>query len=118
MLEYLEDVWVLKYLKDVWVLVYLGGCVSVGVSGGCVGVGVSGGCEAAVHAIRWLVDDHVFVKFDVSNAFNTVRIDTILNSTANKTPERYRFVHASLACSPTLTYGTEIHQIKGGIEAR
>ena len=25
---------------------------------------------------------------------------------ANKTPERYRFVHASLACKPALTYGT------------
>ena len=77
-----------------------------------VNVEVSGGCEAAVHAIRRLVeqmpDDHVLVKLDSSNAFNTVWRDTILNFTANKTPELYRFVHASLACNPTQTYGTEI----------
>ena len=63
-----------------------------------VGVGVSGGCEAAVYAIRRLVeqmpDDHVLVKLDFFNAFNTVGRDTILNSIANKTQELYRFVHA------------------------
>ena len=37
-----------------------------------------------------------------------------MNSTANKTPELYRFVHASLACNPTLTYGTEIIKAKEG----
>ena len=52
-------------------------------------------------------DDHVLVTLDFANAFNTVRRDLILVSTANKTPELYRFVHASLACSPKLTYGSE-----------
>ena len=68
-----------------------------------VGAGVPGGAEAAVHAIRRLVnhtpDDHVLVKLDFTNAFNTVRRDLILISTADKTPELYYFVHASLACS-------------------
>ena len=41
------------------------------------------------------------------NAFNTVRRDVILVSTADKTSELYRFVHASLACSPKLTYGNK-----------
>ena len=37
-----------------------------------------------------------------------------MNSTANKTLELYRFVHASFACNPTLTYGTEIIKSKEG----
>ena len=52
-------------------------------------------------------DDHVLIKLDFTNAFNTVRRDLIFVSTADKTPELYRFVHASLACSPKLTYENE-----------
>ena len=76
-----------------------------------MGAGVPGGAEAAVHAIRRLVnympDDHVLVKLDFTSAFNTGRRDLILISTADKTQELYHFVHASLACSPKLTYGNE-----------
>ena len=47
-----------------------------------VGVGVSGGVKAAVHSIHRIVnnlpDDHVLVKLDFVNAFNSVRHDTIL----------------------------------------
>ena len=77
-----------------------------------MGAGISGGAEAAVHAVRRVVnhmpDDHFFVKLNFTNAFNTVRRDLILASIADKTSELYRFVHASLECSPTLTYGNEI----------
>ena len=59
-------------------------------------------------------NNHVLVKLDFLNAFNTVRRDTILNSTSNKTPELYRLVHASLACNPTVTYGTKIIKSKEG----
>lgn len=76
-----------------------------------IGVGVAGGAEAAVHATRRLLrhipDDHVFVKLDFSNAFNSVRRDLILQSAAEKTPEIYRFIHASLTCNSKLTYGNE-----------
>ena len=37
-----------------------------------------------------------------------------MNSTANKTQELYRFVHASLACNPTLIYGAEINKSNEG----
>ena len=71
-----------------------------------VGVGVSGGAEAAVDAMRRLVFnmpiDHVLVKLNFSNAYNSVRRDTMLESVADKMPELYRFTHASLACSPKL----------------
>ena len=76
-----------------------------------VGAGVSGGAEAAVHFVRRLInhmpDDHVLVKLDFTTAFNTVRRVLILTTTADKSPEFYRFVHASLTCNPTLTFGNE-----------
>ena len=71
-----------------------------------VGVGVSGGAEAVVNAIRRLLsslpDNHVFVKLDFSNAFNSVRRDTILANVAVNMPELYRFVKDSLNCNPML----------------
>ena len=77
-----------------------------------VGVGVSGGAEAAVHATRRLMsslpDNHVFVKLDFSNAFNSIRRDTILAKVAVKMPELYRFVKDSLNCNPMLIYGDDI----------
>ena len=66
-----------------------------------VGDGVSGGAEAAIHAMRRRVstmpDDHVLVKLDFSNAYNTIRRDAVLETVAAKMPELYRFVHLSLA---------------------
>ena len=78
-----------------------------------VGVGVVSGCaESATHAMRCLVTnlprDHVVVKFDFSNAYNTIRRDTVLDSVAYKIPELYRFIHASLYLSPKLSYNTYI----------
>ena len=77
-----------------------------------VGVGVAGGAEAAVHATRRLLqtlpDDHVFVKLDFSNAFNSIRRDLILQAVAENIPELYRFVHASLDCISKLTFGSDI----------
>ena len=43
-----------------------------------------------------MTDEHFFVKLDFTNDFNTIRRDLILDPTADKTPELYRFVHASL----------------------
>ena len=74
-----------------------------------VGPGVSGGSRARVRRLaEHLPDDHVMVKLDFTNAFNSVRRDTILISVADKMPELYRFVHASLDCSPKLSYGNDI----------
>ena len=75
-----------------------------------VGIGVSGGAEVAVHVMQRLVsnmpDDHVLVKLDFLNAYNSVRRDTVRESVADKMAELYRFTHASLACSPNLIYNT------------
>ena len=77
-----------------------------------VGVGVFGGAEADVHATRPLLlnlpDNHVFVKLDFTNAFNSVRRDTILTKVAEKMPELYRFTCDSLDCNPQLIFGENI----------
>ena len=77
-----------------------------------VGVGVSGGAQAAILAMRRLViylpDNHVVVKLNVSNAYNTIRRDTVMDTVADKIPELYRFIHASLSGSLKLSYNTYI----------
>jgi len=61
-----------------------------------LGVGVSGGAQADVHAARQLVSnlpsDHVIVKMDFSNVFNSIRRDLIVNSIATNIPEIYRLI--------------------------
>ena len=77
-----------------------------------VGVGVSGGTETVLDATRRLMssppDNHVFVKLDFLNAFNSVRRDTMIANDAVKMPELYRFVKDSLEFNPMLIYGNDI----------
>ena len=49
-------------------------------------------------------DDHVLVQLDFVNAFNSVRRDTILESTANNIPELYKFVLPSHSCEAKLVF--------------
>ena len=69
-----------------------------------LGVGVPGGAEAAVHVMRrlllQLLTDHVVVKLDFTNTFNSVRRDPSLETIS----ELYRFVHAAYSCDPILSY--------------
>ena len=49
---------------------------------------------------------------DFTNAFNAVRRDLILVTTADELPELDRYGHASLECSRTQTYGNEIISVE------
>lgn len=75
-------------------------------------MGVAGGAEAAIHATRRYVssmpDNHVIVKLDFANAFNTLRRDCLLEAVAREIPELYRFAHAAYSTEPILQYGNEI----------
>jgi hypothetical protein len=79
-----------------------------------LGAGVPGGAEAAVHATRRLIqnlpDNHVLVKLDFTNAFNSIRRDVLLDAVAKNVPEIYRLVHAACSCEPILMYGE--HQLR------
>src|SRR6218665_508189 len=67
-----------------------------------LGVGITGGAEAAVHASRgFLVTDldsnTVFVKFGMSNAFNSLHRDRILFSIDTLLPEIAPYCHLAYA---------------------
>jgi len=58
-----------------------------------LGVGIPGGCEAAVHSARTeaLPADHVVVKMDFSNAFNSLHRVDMLEAVADRLPALYAF---------------------------
>ena len=66
---------------------------------GVFGVATRNGCKAAVHATRAYIEQceasessRVLVKLDISNAFNTVRRDAMLETVKTRAPEIYSFV--------------------------
>ena len=77
-----------------------------------LGVATSNGCEAAVHAIRAYVTDAssshqhtVLLKLDVSNAFNTVRRDTMLECARRRLPSIYPLIWQAYRCDSPLYIG-------------
>ena len=56
-------------------------------------VGVAGGAEVAIHATRrylkLMLDNHILVKLDFINAFNSIRRDLVLDSIAGKMPDLF-----------------------------
>ena len=60
-----------------------------------LGVGISGGCEAVIHsALRYLETlppDHVLVKLDFSNAFNSLHRLDMLNAIHDRLPDLYPY---------------------------
>ena len=77
-----------------------------------LGVGIPGGAEAAVHATRRFIDgmpkDSVIVKLDFSNAFNTLRRDTMLEAVAKDLPEIYAFAHANYSDATQLKFSEHV----------
>ena len=73
-----------------------------------MGFGVTGGCEAAVHTARQYVkhmpDDHLFLKIDFKNAFNSVRRDVIIESVARHFPELLRYVISAYGATSVLRF--------------
>jgi hypothetical protein len=74
-----------------------------------LGFGVSGGAEAAAHATRLFVQnmstEHVLIKVDFSNAFNTIRRDTILEAVAIHFPELLPFAISTYGDTSDLVFG-------------
>jgi len=58
-----------------------------------LGIGTLGGCEAAVHSARRyleaLPEDHVLVKLDFRNAFNSIHRREMLLAVHSRMPELY-----------------------------
>ncbi len=64
-----------------------------------LGYGVSGGAKAAVHAARKFLSnldpEHAIVTLDFSNAFNSIRRDSMLEAIRSHAPSIYPLVHTA-----------------------
>ena len=85
-----------------------------------LGYGIRGGCEAAVHAARlYLLNinpNHVLLKLDFRNAFNSVRRDKMLEAVQDLAPELFPFVHSAYASPSSLFWGDKILQSSEGVQ--
>ena len=74
-----------------------------------MGFGVKGGAEAAAHAARRYIQsikpEHIIVKLDFKNAFNTLHRDVILEEVGNFFPEIYPFTWATYSTETKLSFG-------------
>ena len=77
-----------------------------------LGVGTPGGCEAAIHSARRYLEalppDHVLVKLDFSNAFNSIHRREMLLSVYNRIPDLYAFCRSAYGQPSCLFFGPHI----------
>jgi hypothetical protein len=83
-----------------------------------LGVGIPGGCEAAIHSARrylqTLAPDHVMVKLDFTNAFNSLHRSDMLQSLRQRLPELYSYSFSSYSQPSNLYFGSHIIQSEEG----
>ena len=88
-----------------------------------LGVATRNGCEAAVHAVRAYITDAasssqptVIVKLDVSNAFNSVRRDIMLETARTRLPSIYPLVWQAYSGASPLYIGDSKIWSRTGIQ--
>ena len=85
-----------------------------------VGVGTRLGCEAAVHAVREFIQQSpkhkVLLKLDLSNAFNSIRRDTVLKAAQQHIPDIYHFVWDCYSVDSTLFFGDHLLTSSNGVQ--
>ena len=85
-----------------------------------LGYGVSSGCEAAARAARQYLEsmpsNHVLLKVDFSNAFNSVRRDKILEAVKSSIPELFLFVSSAYTVPSYLMCGDSIILPEEGVQ--
>ena len=69
-----------------------------------LGYGTSRGCEVVVHAVRMYLHQlspaSTILKLDFSNAFNSIRHDTMLKAVGDLAPELLHFVYTLYTVHP------------------
>ena len=77
-----------------------------------LGVIIRGGCEAAIHSARRylqsLAPDHIMVKLDFANAFNSLHRSDMLLSVRDRLPELYAFCLSSFSQPSFLYFGSQV----------
>ena len=85
-----------------------------------LGCGIKRGIEIAIHSARVylsnLPHDHLILKLDFKNAFNTIRRDKMLLAVKDLAPNLLPFVHSVYCSSYSLFWGTEIIQSSEGVQ--
>ncbi len=85
-----------------------------------LGYGVSGGAEAAVHAARKFLSnldpEHAIVKLDFSNAFNSIRRDSMLEAIRSHAPSIYPLVHTAYSAPSVLRWGDRTISSAEGVQ--
>ena len=85
-----------------------------------LGYGTSMGAEAAVHATRTYLqhmpEDHLLLKLDFSNAFNSVRRDKMLQACLLHAPALYPLVHSAYSKSSYLFFESTIIDSAEGVQ--
>lgn len=73
-------------------------------------MGIPGRCEAAIHSARRYLEtlppDHVLVKLDFSNAFNSLHRQDMLDSIFSRLPELYAYSLSAYSQPSVLFYGS------------
>ena len=84
------------------------------------GVGVKGGAEALVHGARRYLDNlptnHMFVKLDFSNAFNSIRRDAMREAVALHAPSLLGYVDSAYGAATTLKLGEHVIESAEGVQ--
>ena len=85
-----------------------------------LGYGTKGGCEGAAHAARTYLANQtgskVFLKIDVSNAFNCLRRDIFLARVREKVPSLYKLLWQAYSQPSKLFFGDHIIESSEGIQ--
>ena len=85
-----------------------------------LGYGTKRGAEAAVHASRVylhnLEPDHLLLKLDFKNAFNSIRRDKMLEATLALAPDLFPFAHSVYSSPSSLYWGDRIIQSAEGVQ--
>ena len=68
------------------------------------------------HYVEHLQPDAVVVKLDLTNAFGTIRRDTILEAVASSLPEACAYVYSSSAASSNLIFGNHVVESSEGVQ--
>ena len=75
-----------------------------------LGVGIPGGCEAAIHSARRYLEalppDHIVVKLDFSNAFNSLHRFDMLSAVHSRIRDLYSYCYLAYSQPSVLFYGS------------
>ncbi|XP_065313089.1 uncharacterized protein LOC135922608 [Gordionus sp. m RMFG-2023] len=85
-----------------------------------VGFGVKGGCEAAIHCSRLVLsnlkpEDYI-VKLDISNAFNSINRNKMIDTFLETFPDYHNYIHLSYGIPSLLKFNDYIINSAEGLQ--